>query len=92
MKKILLATATMALGCAATLASAGPPPHGGGRYVGAYHGGAYRPYYPAVQAGVSRLEGGYWGPRAGIYVGAPAYWGALALCLGASYAAPYGVP
>jgi hypothetical protein len=92
MKKILLATATMALGCAATVASAGPPPHGGGRYVGAYHGGAYRPYYPGVRPVYPGWRAGYWGPRAGIYVGAPAYWGGWPYAWGASYAVPYGVP
>jgi hypothetical protein len=91
MNKILFAAAAMALGSAATLASAGPP-HGGGRYVGPYHGGAHRPYYPAVRPVYPGWSTGYWGPRAGFYLGAPAYWGGAPYVWGASYALPYSVP
>lgn len=94
MNKILFATAAMAmaLGSAATLASAGPH-HGGGRYVGPHHGGAHRPYYPAVRPVYPGWRAGYWGPRSGFYVGAPAYWGGgWPYAWGASYAVPYSVP
>jgi len=90
MHKVLLAGATIALGCVTTLASAGPPP-GPGRYVAPYPGG-YRPFYPArpVYPGWGAA---YWGPRAGVYVGAPAYWGGgWPYAWGAAYAVPYAVP
>ncbi len=92
MNKIVLATAAMALGCAATLASAGPPPHGGGRYAGPHRGAAYRPFYPAVRPVYPGWRAGYWGPGAGFYLGAPAYWGGWPYAWGASYAVPYSVP
>jgi hypothetical protein len=92
MNKVLLAVAATALSCAATLASAGPPP-GGGRYVGPYPGGAYRPFYPAVRPVYPGWGAGYWGPRAGIYFGGPAYWGGgWPYAWGATYATPYAVP
>jgi hypothetical protein len=94
MNKALLAAVTIALGCVTTLASAGPP-YGGGRYAGPYPGGAYRPYYPPVRPAYPGWGAGYWGPRAGIYFGAPAYWGGgwpYAYSWGAAYPAPYAVP
>jgi hypothetical protein len=90
MNPTLLAAAAFALCGAATLASAGPPP-GGGRHVGPYHGGAHRPYYPAVRPLYPGWRGGYWGPRAGVYVGAPAYWAGWPYAWGAAYAVPYAV-
>ena len=92
MNPTLLAAAAIALCGATTLASAGPPP-GGGRYVGPHHGGAYRPYYPAVRPVYPSWRAGYWGPRAGVYVGAPAYWGGwpYPYAWGAAYAVPYAV-
>jgi hypothetical protein len=92
MNPTLLAAAAIALCGATTLASAGPPP-GGGRYVGPHHGGAYRPYYPAVRPVYPSWRAGYWGPRAGVYVGAPAYWGGwpYTYAWGAAYAVPYAV-
>ena len=73
MNKILLTTAALALGCV----------HTGRRRPAARRRALrwplsrrqHRPYYPSGQAGVSRWRAGYWGPRAGIYIGAPAYWG-----------------
>jgi hypothetical protein len=93
MKQALLATATLALACAATLASAGPPPRGG-PYAGPYQGQPYRPYYPAVRPVYPGWGAGYWAPRAGIYIGAPAYWGGWGGWGGWPYgwAAPYAVP
>lgn len=91
MNKVLLTTATIALGCVTTLAGAGPP-HGGGRYVGPYPGAAYRPYYPAVRPVYPGWGASYWGPRAGVYIGAPAYWGGWPYTWGAAYAVPYVLP
>jgi hypothetical protein len=91
MNKVLRAAAATALGCAATIASAGPPP-GGGRFVGPYPGGAYRPFYPAVRPVYPAWRAGYWGPRAGVYIGAPAYWSGWPYAWGAAYAVPYVVP
>ena len=90
MKHILLAAAVTALCAASGLASAGPP-LGGGRYVGPYPGGAYRPFYPAVRPVYPGWGPGYWGPRAGIYIGAPAFWGAWPYAWGSGYAVPYPV-
>jgi len=90
MKYILLAAAAVTLCGATSLASAGPPP-GGGRYAGPYPGGANRPFYPAVRPVYPGWGTGYWGPRAGVYIGAPAFWGAWPYAWGASYAVPYPV-
>jgi hypothetical protein len=91
MKTALRVVAATALGCAAAMASAGPPP-GGGRYVGPYPGGAYRPFYPAVRPVYPAWRAGYWGPRAGVYIGGPAYWAGWPYAWGAAYAVPYAVP
>lgn len=90
MNKVLIATAAITLGCVTTLASAGPPP-GGGRYGGAYPGGGYRPFYPAVRPVYPGWGAGYWAPRAGFYFGAPGYWGGWPYAYGAAYALPYAV-
>jgi hypothetical protein len=93
MNPTLIAAAALALCGAATLASAGPPP-GSGRHIGAYPGGAYRPFHPVVRPVYPAYPGwraGYWGPRGGVYIGAPTYWGALPYGWGAAYALPYAV-
>jgi len=93
MKHPLLAAAALALYGATTLASAGPPP-GGGRYLGPHPGGAHRPFYPAVRPVYPVYPGwrmAYRGPHAGVYIGAPAYWGAQPYAWGAAYALPYAV-
>jgi hypothetical protein len=90
MNHTLLAAAAIAMCTASTLASAGPP-HGGGRHAGPYPGGAYRPFYPPLRPVYPGWGGGYWGPRAGVYVGAPAYWGGWPYAWGAAYALPYAV-
>jgi hypothetical protein len=91
-RPLLLASA--ALWSVATLAVAGPPPHGGGRYggaPGAYPGAAFRPVYPGYRPIYPGWGAGYWGPRAGVYVGGPGYWGAWPYAWGAGYAVPYAV-
>jgi hypothetical protein len=96
MKKTLVVIAAV-WSCAALAAPPGPPPPGGGRHVappGAW-GGGYRPFYPGYRPGYRPVYPGwrpaYWGPRAGVYVAAPAYWGAWPYAWGAAYAVPYAV-
>lgn len=76
------------LALTAATAQAGPPP-GGWRPPGVYPvvpvAPVVRPVYPGWGWGAG-WRGGYWGPRAGFYVGAPApYWG------GWAYPAPLAV-
>jgi hypothetical protein len=96
MNKTLLAIASVVICSASTLAAAGPPPHGGGRYIGppgGYAGGAYRPFYPGYRYGYPGWGAGYWGPRTGVYIGGPGYWGGYwggwPYAWGAGYAWPY---
>lgn len=91
MKSAALAFAAITLGCIALPASAGPPP-GGGRYVGPYPGGPYRPYYPPARPVYPGWGVGYWGPRAGVYIGAPAYWSGWPYGWAGAYPVPYAVP
>ena len=87
MKRVLIALTAAALGCAAQARPPGPPgPPPGGRYAAppGYWAGGYRPVYPG-------WRGGYWGPRAGLYVGGPGYWGAWPYAWGAGVAWPYAV-
>ena len=90
MNPTLLAAAAIALCGATTLASAGPPP-GGGRYVGPYHGGAYRPYYPAVRPVYPGWRGGLLGAASGRLCRRPGLWGGWPYAWGAAYAVPYAV-
>ena len=85
MNRALTALTAAALACAAHARPPGPPgPPPGGRYAAppGYWAGGYRPVYPGWRAG-------YWGPRAGIYVGGPGYWGPWPYGWGASYTVPY---
>jgi hypothetical protein len=88
------------------VAGARPPGHWGG---GAYHaprppvyGGGWG-YYGPRPGWYGGWYGGYWGPRAGVYLGTPWYWGAwpypaaayawgVPYTWGAPYAYTYGAP
>ena len=88
MNKILLATAALALGVRATLASAGPP-HGGGRYVGPYPGGV--PTGPTTQRSGRCIPvgGRVTGVRERAFTSVRRPTGAAALCLGRRVPLPY---
>jgi hypothetical protein len=91
MNKALLAIATVALGCVVSAVHADPP-RANWRHAGPYPGGAYGPHYPAFRPVVPAWRASYWGPRAGVYIGAPAYWGGWPYSWGAGYAVPYVLP
>jgi hypothetical protein len=86
MKKLLIALfaiAAVATTGEGALAQGHGGPSAGVHGSGSWHGGS-------AWHGGGSWRGGYWGPRVGIYVGGPAYWGAWGYPWYGGY--PYAYP
>lgn len=63
---------------------------GGGHSGSGWHGGSGGSGWHGGSGWSGGRHGGYWGPRVGVYIGGPAYWGAWTYPWYATY--PYSYP